>query len=98
MNELSERLRTAIEFVKRNGYANNDVEIARSMGLSASALNMAKWGRTPSWDLLLRFCDLYPISFEWIRRGTGSMVKTDRERMLLERIEQLEKTIAELKK
>lgn len=99
MNELSQRLQQAVRFLRNNGYAKSDSEISRKLGVSASWLNMAVNGsRIPSLELLVSISDAYPVSFEWLRTGRGSMVKEERELMLLRRIEELEKEIAELKK
>lgn len=98
MNELSQRLQQAVAFLKEHGYARFDNDIARKVGVTYSTMNMAVTGfRTPTWDLLLKFCDNYPISFDWIRTGVGSMIKGgDREYDLLRRIEALESRIREL--
>ena len=98
MNELSERLRTAVEFLKRSGYAGSDLEIARSLHVQVSTFCMAMNGtRVPTWGLLLDLCDVYPIDFRWLRTGKGGMAKEDREAVLLKRIEELETEIASLK-
>jgi len=98
MNELSARLRKAVDFLKKNGYARFDAEIARMLGVRYPALCMALNGsRTPTWELLLDFCDNYPINFWWLRTGEGYMIKDERELMLLRRIEELEREIALLK-
>jgi len=98
MNDLSSRFQCAIEFLKKNGYAKSDNAIARRLGVSASALNMAKKGsRNPTWELLLCFCDRYPINFWWLRNGEGDMIgDADRQIALLQKIAQLESRIAEL--
>ncbi len=97
-NGVRERLCEAVEFIKRNGYAKNDIAIARSIGASRSSFSMAMTGmRMPTWDMVLSICDIYHISFDWIRKGNGRMVAEDREPALLKRIEELEKEIAELK-
>lgn len=96
-NEISERLRKAIAFLKANGYANNDKEIAACLGVGSSAVSMATSGeRTPSWDFLLKFSDRYPISFDWLRKGGAHMIKGGREEALLRRIEELETRVGEL--
>ena len=98
MNELSERLRKAVVFLKRNGCAKSDTEIAKRLGVSGSYLcEVMKGSKSPSWDMLLNFCDIYPIDFSWIRTGAGGMIKEDRELALLKRIEELEKMVAELR-
>ena len=98
MNELSERLRTAVEFLKRNGYATMDSEIARAIHVQVSTFCMVMNGtRVPNWGLLLDLCDVYPIDFRWLRTGKGGMVKEDREAVLLKRIEELETEIARMK-
>lgn len=98
MNELSERLRLAVEFVKRNGYAKNNASIARHLGILNSTLTMVTNGtRVPTWELLLDFCDAYPIDFRWIRTGAGTMIKEDRETALLKRIAELEAEVERLK-
>ena len=96
---ISNRLRTAIDFVKNNGLAKNEYVIAGALGVTKSTLSMAASGsRTPTWGMLLKFCDTYPISFDWIRTGEGRMIKGDRERELLNRIEELENKIKELQR
>ena len=98
MNELSERLHTAVEFLKENGYAETDLEIARRCGIAQSSFCMIlKGGRVPTWGLLLDFCDAYPIDFSWIRTGEGDMLKSEREIRLLKRIMSLEEEIRRLK-
>jgi DNA-binding XRE family transcriptional regulator len=99
MNELSERFRQAVDFVKKNKYAKNDVDVAKKLGVTKSTLGMAASGsRTPNWDLLLDLCDIYPINFWWLRTGKGSMVREDREAALLRRIEELENELENLRK
>ena len=98
MDALCERLRQAVDFLKANGYAKSDSEIARKIGVLKSTFSMSmKGSRVPTWDLLLDFCEAYPVNFWWIRSGKGSMVKDDRETVLLKRIEELEKEIERLK-
>lgn len=98
MNELSDRLRRAVDFVIRNGYAKNRANIAKRVGILNSTLTMVTNGtRVPTWELLLNFCDAYPIDFQWIRTGAGTMVKDDREMSLLKRIAELEAEIERLK-
>lgn len=94
MNELSVRLRRAVDFLRTSGWVSSDRQVAESLGVTCSTLSMAMNGtRVPSWDLLLRFCDRYPVSFDWLRTGEGTIVKGERERELLRRIEELEKII-----
>lgn len=91
MSELSERFSRAVAFVKENGYAKTNAEIAHRLGVTKSTLSMATSGsREPTWDLLLDFCDAYPVNFWWLRSGTGSIVKDENELRLLKRIEELE--------
>lgn len=98
MDALCERLRTAVEFLKRNGYASTNVDIAKTICVSESTFSMAVNGtRVPTWELLLDFCDAYPISFAWMRTGAGAMIKEDREAALLKRIAELESTIEKMK-
>ena len=97
MNELSERLREAVGFLKKNGYAKSDADVARKLGILKSTMCMSLNGsRTPTWEMLLDFCDAYPVNFHWLRTGEGSMIKEDREAALLKRIEELEKELARL--
>lgn len=97
MNEISERFRLAVEFVKRNGYAKNNASIARRLGVTNSTLTMATNGtRVPTWDLVLDFCDAYPIDFRWIRTGAGAMINEDRE-TLLKKIAELEAELERLR-
>ena len=98
MSDLSERLRLATEFLRRNGYADSNAEIARKIHVRDSTLCMAMNGtREPGWGLLLDLCDNYPINFTWMRTGAGSMVKDERELALLRRIDELEKEVERLK-
>jgi len=99
MSELSDRFSQAVDFVKRNGYAKNSTEIARTLRVNNSVISMAVRGdREPTWELLLDFCDAYPVNFWWLRTGKGSIVKTsDRELQLLKRIEELELMVRKLK-
>ena len=99
MNDISYRFTQAIEFVKKNGYEKSDAAIGRRIGFKSSAICMAKYGnRAPSWEMLLNFCDAYPISFEWLRTGDDSMIKGERELRLLKKIEELEGEILIMKK
>lgn len=98
-NELSDRFRQAVEFLKRNGYAKNDSDIARTINvLVASISNSATGYRPPSIELMLALCDHYPINFWWLRSGEGDMIGNgDRAIALLQKIAKLEGEIAELK-
>ena len=98
MNELSERLSQAVEFLKKNGYAKNDSAVSKRMGIAKSYISEVLSGaKVPGWGFLLDFCDAYPINFWWLRSGEGSMVKDGREVALLKRIEELEKMVEQLK-
>ena len=98
MNELSERLSLAVDFLKRNGYAGNNAEIARTIHVIESTFSMVLNGtRKPNWDLLLDLCDNYPINFWWLRTGKGSIVKEDRELHLLKRIADLEEELRQFR-
>lgn len=100
MNELSERFRQAVDFLKRNGYEKSDAAVARRLDATYSVLCMElKGDRQPTWDRLLRFCDIYPVNFRWIRTGEGAMVDSVRERelSLLRRIAELEEELAKYK-
>lgn len=98
MNDISKRFQQALDFVIDKGYAVSEAKIAGELGFKPSALNMAK-KRGPSWDLLLKFCDIYPINFWWLRSGEGDMIGNgDRQIALLQKIAQLEAKIAELEK
>lgn len=98
MNDISNRFHQALDFIINNGLAQSEAAIARKLGVTASTVNMTKKGeRVPTWDMLLRFCDRYPINFWWLRSGEGDMIGNgDRQIALLQKIEQLEKRIAEL--
>ena len=96
MNEISHRFQQALDFVIDKGLAKSEAKIAGELGVLPSGLNMAK-KRGPSWDMLLRFCDLYPINFWWLRSGEGEMIGNgDRQIALLQKIARLEARIAEL--
>ena len=98
MNELSERLNAAVDFVIRSGYAKNRSAIARRLGLTKSTMTMVTNGtRVPTWEMLLDFCDAYPIDFRWLRAGAGDMIKEDREAVLLKRIAELEAEVERLR-
>lgn len=98
MNELSDRFRQAVDFLKRNGYEKSDAAVARKLDTTNSTLCMELRGvRRPTWDRLLRFCDIYPIDFGWMRDGTGSMIKGEKEAALLRRIAELEEELAKYK-
>lgn len=98
MDGLSERLRLAVGFLVRNGYAKNMTAISSRLGVTKSTLCMVANGtRVPTWDLLLDFCDAYPIDFRWLRTGAGEMVRVDREAALLKRIADLEAEVSRLK-
>lgn len=95
INSISQRLALAVDFLKKNGYARYDTDIARKVGVKYSALCMAMKGtRTPSWEMLLNFCDHYPISFWWLRNGEGDMIGDgNRIVSLLQEIKELEKRL-----
>ena len=98
MNELSERLNSAVDFVIRSGFAQNRSAIARRLGVTKSTMTMATNGtRVPTWEMLLDFCDAYPINFRWLRAGAGDMIKEDREAALLKRIAELEAEVERLR-
>ena len=98
MNELSERLREAVDFLRKNGYAKNASAVARRIGVSKPTMSMAMNGsRVPTWDLLLDLCDAYPVNFRWLRTGEGDVVRDDTEARLLKRIRDLEEEIRVLK-
>ena len=98
MGDISNRFQQALDFLINNGLAKSEAKIAQELGVLPSALNMAK-KRGPSWDLLLRFCDLYPINFWWLRSAEGDMIGNgDRLIALLQEIAKLEAKIAELEK
>jgi len=90
MSARSERLEQAVRFLIKNGHAKSQLEIAKRIGTSPSALNMAVHGvREPGSDLMLNLCDNYPINFWWLRSGTGDMVE-DKQATLRKRIAELE--------
>lgn len=95
--ELSDRLTDAVFFLERSGFAKNHISIARELGVSPATLTMAmKGSRVPTWDMLLKFCDVYPINFQWLRSGEGDMIGgREREVALLKRIVELERRIEE---
>lgn len=98
MSNISDRLRTAVDYLKRNGLAKSDAEVARKIGYTRSCLCECKKGtRVPSWELVLSFCDHYPINFWWLRSGDGDMIREDKTAALLRRISELENEIKELK-
>ena len=98
MSEISQRLATAIRYLKDSGLAKNDAEIARRLGVTTSTITMTKRGRRePTWEMLLKLCDIYPINFWWLRSGEGDMIGNgDRLIAQLKKIEVLEKKIREL--
>lgn len=98
MNTISERFHEAIIFLIAHGYAKNSRAIANSLGVQSSVITMTKKGdRVPTWDLLLKFCDIYPINFWWLRSGEGEMVGNgDRVIALLQTIGRLEEKIREI--
>lgn len=92
------RFRRAVDFVVGNGLARNYGDVAERLGVTNSTISMAVTGaRVPTWDLVLDFCDAYPVDLRWIRTGEGSLVKVDRETALLKRIEELETMIEQLR-
>ena len=98
MSEISDRFRQAVDFIKRSGYEKSDAAVARKLGTTCPILCMElKGDRRPTWDRLLRFCDIYPINFWWLRSGEGPMLKDEREIALLRRIGELEEEVARLK-
>ena len=100
MNELTQRLNLAIDFLEKNGYAKNDSAIARAIGVTAPFLSMCKSGsRKIPWEMLLDLCDHYPINFWWLRSGEGDMIGGSiREHSLLRKIAVLEDRIRQLEK
>jgi len=98
MNELSERFNKAAVFLKKSRYVKSYSEIAGRIGYKKSIISECMSGRkTPTWGMLLDFCDAFPIDFQWIRTGAGDMVKSDREMALLKRIAELERMLEQLK-
>ncbi|MBR6305742.1 MAG: hypothetical protein IKR38_03045 [Bacteroidales bacterium] len=95
---VSARFQEAITYVKDNIGPQSESQIAKEMKIPITAFNMAKNNyRPPSWDILLKFCDHYPINFWWLRGGEGDMIGNgDRQIALLQKIAQLEAKIAEL--
>ena len=95
MSDISIRFRQALEFVVAHGFARSESAIARKLGVTAPAISMAKSGeREPSWEMLLNFCDHYPINFWWLRSGEGDMIGNgDRVVSLLQEIKELEKRL-----
>jgi len=98
MNEISPRLKLALEFIRESKYERSDAAVARAVGVTYSNLCMCKMGkRKPTWDILIKLCDLYPINFEWLRTGDGVMVNR-REHELRKKIAELEGMIRELER
>lgn len=97
-NEIPGRVKRAVEFLKEHGYAKNNSDVARKLGIARSSLSMAMSGsRILSTDFLLSISDNYPINFWWLRSGDGDMIGNgDRVVALLRKIEQLEDRIKEL--
>lgn len=96
---LCERLKTAVQFLVESGSARSYSEICRKAGISIPSLNMSVMGhRDPSVEMLVRLCDGYPISLRWLRKGEGFMIVQDRTTELLQKIEQLNNIIDELKR
>jgi len=90
MSSRSERLAQALDFLQQYGYATSQRQIARTIGVQPTTLNMAAHGqREPNTDMLLRLCDYYPVNFQWLRSGTGEMVD-ERIAVLCKRISKLE--------
>ena len=101
MGALSDRFREAVDYVKAAGFERSDAAVARRLDTTCSTLCMELSGeRVPTWDRLLRFCDVYPVNFDWLRRGEGDMVDAVRERemILLARIAELEEEVDRLKR
>ena len=95
MSDISNRFCQALEFVVSRGFARSESAIARKLGVTAPAISMAKSGeREPSWEMLLNFCDHYPINFWWLRSGEGDMIGNgDRVVSLLQQVKELEKRL-----
>lgn len=99
MNERSERLSSAIEYLCANGLASSQSDVARKLGVTCSTLNMAvKGSRAPAVELLLKLCDVYPINFWWLRSGEGEMLAMVRENRLMQIIAEKDKIIDDLKR
>ena len=101
MNEMKERFSRAVTYVISSGLARSEREIARTIGVSPVSLNMAKtnYRGGHNWDIILAFCDHYPINFWWIRSGEGDMIGSgDRVVALLKKIGELEGQLAHLAK
>ena len=97
MDDISARLRSAVEFLVGNGVEKNTSKMCARMGFSPSAFsNYVTGRRTPSVDVLVTFCNHYPIRLEWLCSGAGGMIKDDRVPALLKKIEDLENRIREL--
>ena len=94
MNELSDRFRQAVDFLKKIGYTKNGVSVAERIGYPSASIYMCMKGtRVPTWDLLLAFSDAFPIDFDWLRTGKGCMVRLEIVPFLVNRIEELEAEI-----
>ena len=92
---VCERLKIAVQFIRKSGMARSYSAICRKAGLSIPSLNMSVMGhREPSLELILRLCDSYPINQKWLRTGEGPMIVPDiipQIEKLYERIEKLER-------
>lgn len=89
MNEYCERFAVAVTELKARGFARRNKEIASSIGVHDSVMSMIIHGtRSPNTDIMLRLCDKYPISIDWLRTGKGEMMP--------ETMSSLRKKIAEL--
>ena len=91
MNEYSERLRTAVEYLIEKGKAKTRTEIGRRVGLKPSTFSMILSGkRGPGIDLFRAFVREYPINLYWLVTGEGDMNR--------DTISRLRRQVAELKK
>lgn len=90
------RLAHAIDYLIKNGKVKTMTQIAVKLKASKSTLSMAMTGaRKPPLQLLLDFSDTYGISFDWLRKGEGSMIENKEDiEALKQRIFELEERLA----
>ena len=98
MEDISSRLKQAVEYLVDRDYVKSRAALSREIGVSPSFLCMAMLGRrkVPA-TMMLTLCEKYPVNFWWLRNGEGDMVgRSNRELALLAKIEELEGRIKEL--
>lgn len=98
MDVLTERFGEAVRYLKETGVVKSYKEVANAIGVTNSNLSMRISGtRSATWPMILQLSDHYNVSLRWLRFGEGELAEPQlKERVLLKKIERLERRIREL--